>query len=169
MRASFLFRWTGRAMEPLTRFLEYCQRDFVEGSTYRLEPVGARNQESHDHFFAVMHLAYDNLTTRQKEEWPKFDYFRKWCLIQAGFYYETRLQADTQENLNRYVKALSRLRDYRVVVMAGDDVLIREAESQATQAMGPARFEASKQGVFDIVAALIGVHPTELKKEARRQ
>ncbi|MCC6776687.1 MAG: hypothetical protein IT537_08635 [Hyphomicrobiales bacterium] len=155
-------------MVPLKRFAPICDRDFVVGEHYRLEVVKDRSKISHDHYFACLHEAFLNLPETIAKEFLNETKFRRWALIQAGYYDETRFKLATPEEAVRFAGFCAGLGEYSEVIVAGEIVAVRKAKSQSKKAMGNKDFQASKTAVLDVIAALIGTDPTTLKREAGR-
>lgn len=162
------YRWTGEAMEPLHRFHNAANAEFVVGETYRLEIVEERSGASHNHEFAWLKEAWLNLPEDIADQYPSPEFLRKRALIAAGFYDEQIIDAGTRAAAMR-VAAGVRNRpgsDFSVIFVRGCFVVIRDAKSQSRRAMKAPEFQASKQAVLETVAEMIGVAPDQLGKAA---
>ena len=163
-----IYQWDGEVMRPLQRFMPLCDRDFVVGEHYRLDEVKERSKISHDHFFAVLHDSWLNLPESVASNFLNETKFRRWALIRAGYHDETRFIMADAEQAHRFAAYCAGLDEYAEVEVVGNLVAVRKAKSQSIKAMGSHEFQASKQGVLDVIAQLIGVDPTELKQQAGR-
>ena len=158
------YTWTAdETMKPLARFASLCREKFVVGRAYVLEQKN-RSEESHDHYFACLHKAWMHLPETVEKTFKSETGFRKWALIQAGYYDETRFQFSSNEEAERFVGFCMGLDEYAEITVHGSIVAIRKAKSQKKKLMGNADFQASKQAVFDEIAKLIGVSPAELTR-----
>lgn len=158
------YTWTAdEVMKPLARFASLCREKFVVGRIYTLE-IKERSEESHDHYFACLHKAWLHLPESVEKEFTNETGFRKWALIEAGYFDETRFQFSTNEEAERFVGFCIGLDQYAEIHVAGSIVAIRKAKSQKKKLMGNRDFQASKSAVFDVIAKLIGVSPAELGK-----
>ena len=163
--APIIFRWSGEGFEPLPHFRKRCDDQFVVEQTYRLEPVADRSRKSHDHFFAALKFAWENLPDDVALEYPSPVHLRKRALIHAGYADEVSAvfpNAAIARHVAMFVRPMS---DYAVVVVSGRVVKRFEARSQSLAAMGRKEFQASKDAVLTIVAGMIGVEVDALRRE----
>jgi hypothetical protein len=160
-----VFEWTGAEMRPLARFDNLVHAQYVVGEHYTLAPI-ARSRKHHNHFFACIQRAWENLPEEIAEKLPDAKTLRKWALIKAGFRIERVFTANSPEQALA-VAAFARPKDgYAVIMIDGNTVTIYEAKSQAELAMDRAEFSKAKRAVLDIVSRLIGVDVTTLRKAA---
>jgi len=165
MVAPILFRWTGDAMEPLSRFHNVANAAFVVGEVYRMESIEERSLVSHRHYFAVLHEAWMNLPDAESVKYATAEHLRKHCLIMTGYREERKLVASSQVEA-RKIAAFIRPRDeYAIVSVSGNTVIEWTAKSQSMKAMGKAQFQKSKDDVLTYAADLIGISPDELSKQ----
>jgi len=158
-----VFRWTGEAMEPLPRFHNQVNADFVIGQVYRLVEVEDRSAKSHRHQFAWISEAWANLPDSIADEYPTSEHLRKRALILAGWFVETIIDAGSNAAALRVAAHLRHKDEFAYVAVRGSFVIERVAKSQAHVAMDPKAFAASKQRVLEIISEMIGVAPETLQ------
>lgn len=166
--APFLCRWNGEAMEPLPRFREKCDRDFVVGQVYRLVEFEERSTASHNHQFAWLNDAWHSLPEDLKDLYPTAEHLRKRALIEAGFYDEEAIDAGSNAAALRVAASARRWHEFSLVVVRGPVVLIRTPKSQSRRKMNAAEFQSSKSAIMEIVAGMIGTTADQLAAEAGR-
>lgn len=164
--APVLFQWTGDSFAPLPTFAKECDRRFVIGQKYRMEIHEDRSERSHSHYFAVLHEAWINLHEDERQRFPTDMHLRRWALIQAGYRDERTFVTGSKAEAVRLAAFIKPMDDYAVIVANEAVVTAMTAKSQSYKAMGRKEFGESKSKVLEIVAALIGVAPEELKKNA---
>lgn len=158
------FTWDGDAMQPLPRFHNVCNAQYVVGETYQLEEYYDRSQASHGHQFAWLHDAWMNLPETLQPLYPSPEHLRKRALVDAGFYTEQIIDAGTNAAALRVAAGIRKREEFSVVLVRGGIVVIRTPESQSKHAMGGKRFQESKTAIMDVIAALLGVAPADLAK-----
>lgn len=169
MKPSIFYTWTDQGVwKPLPRFAPECEEHFSVGEVHQLEVVQPRSKESHDHYFVCLHEAYLQLPHLFDREFTNETKFRKWLLIEAGYCHETRFQAATNEDAERFAALCAGLDEYARVDVLGSFVSVRKARSQSKKKMGNRVFQESKQAVFDVYYKLTGIDPTTLKRNAGR-
>lgn len=156
------YRYDGTVMIPLQPRL--CARDFKAGGVYRLAEEQERSARTHNHFFAALASAYDNLPEDLMEEYPSVEHLRKKLLIRAGFCEGRDFVCGTKAEALRLAAFLRPMDEYAIVVVKDCVVRVLTAKSQSKRAMGAAEFKASKTAVLGHAARLIGVRPEDLKR-----
>lgn len=167
MTDPIMFLWNGEAMIPWPRFLPRCE-SFVVGKSYRLDVVRHRTRKSHNHFFACVNSAWSTLPEALATEFLSETKFRKWALVQAGYYKEMNFKAYSPEAALSFAVQCQGLDDYVEIIISGIEVTVRTAKSQAEDAMDGPEFQQCKDKVFSIMARLIGVDPAALQRNAGR-
>ena len=160
------FTWNGEVMVPLQPRL--ADRYYVVGETYRLEPREDRSQISHNHYFASIQEAWQNLPEHDAERFATADHLRKWALITAGYRDERSIVCASKAEALRVAAFIKPLDDFAVVTAYECVITVYTAKSQSMRAMGKKQFQRSKDKVLDIVSAMIGVGADDLKKNAGR-
>lgn len=161
MTQTAMFTWTGEAMLPMPRHLAECQSRYKVGARYRLGEVEPRSRASHNHYFASIEEAWNNLPEAMAGRWPTPDHLRKWALVQAGYRDERTYLAPSKADALRLASFITPMDSYAVIAPIGKVVHVMTAWSQREAAMGKKVFQESKQQVLDIVWALVGMTPEE--------
>jgi hypothetical protein len=160
------------AMVPDPSYSRICERQYLEGEEYALAPLEARSRASHNAYFAEIDRGYDTLPEKITARWKSSEHFRKWALIETGWFDETEIEVESERHANRLMRRLMNYTrhegHYVRVLTSGNKVFIRSARSQAAAAMGKTEFEASKRDVLDLLTSLIGISSGTLRREARR-
>jgi len=163
-----VFIWNGEQMIPLPRFKRLCDQQFAINEEYPLAILEGRSLASHNHYFAWLHEAFDNLAEEYAQEFPTPEHMRAWALVQAGYATESNFVLDTAKDARQMAIALRKTSPLAVIKVSGNVVKHFEAESQSMATMKKDRFEESKAKVIEIVAAMARTTPRELKKNAGR-
>lgn len=169
--APLTYVWTGEAHQPLSRFAKLADRQFVVGEQYRLEEAEERSRKSHDHYFAALQDAWQNLPDDLAMEFTSVERLRKRALIATNWYKERRLVTSSPAEARKMAAFMDRGEDAVVISVAGNVVIERTALSQkmrGPERMRKADFQQSKTDVLDWVAELIRVTPQALNDNAGR-
>lgn len=159
---------TAMAMVPERRYHNVCARQFADGGEYTLAPVEQRSMASHSHFFAAMKGYFDNLPEKIAERWPTPDHFRKWLLVECGWFDEKEFDMASEKHAKALGTFIRTEDEYARIVVRGTKVVVRRAKSQALAAMGKDDFQKSKQDVLELAEQFVGVTPSKMIKETRR-
>lgn len=160
------------AMVPLVRYGNVAGRQFTEGEEYPLVVLEARTRASHNHFFASVEEAFENLPETVAGRWPTSEHMRKWVLIEVGYFDEKEFECPDEafaKRLGTFIRtedSFARISFHRVG--KGFKLIVRRAKSQSAAAMAKEQFEASKRDCLDYLAAMVDVKPSDLKKNAGR-
>lgn len=159
--------WDGEALRPRGPAMQaLADEQFVVGASHMVELVKERHMGAHNHYFACIAKAWENLPEDEIERFPDPLTLRKWALIRAGFRNEhTMVYASNAEAL-RQVPFLRSMGSYCVVVVRGAVATVLTPVSQSRADMSAADFKASKRAVLGVIAKLIGVDPQQLLDEA---
>lgn len=170
MTAPLVFRWVpfrereGGAMVPVDRFVRQALQQYAADETYLLGEVEERSEASHKHEFAWLREAWENLPESLADRFPNPESLRKYALIEAGYYTETRLDAGSHAAALRVAAIMSADEPLAMVVVRGPLVVRRIARSQSKRSMLKGEFQESKTKIMEVVAAMIGVAPAELQR-----
>jgi hypothetical protein len=156
------FCWDGEAMLPLHPKL--ADREYVVGETYSLAPFEQRSQVSHNHEFAWLHEAWQNLPERYAEQFPTAEHLRKYALIRAGYSDSQSHVCNSKAEALRLQAFLQPIDAFSIVTVNGTVVNRFVAKSQSRRAMGGKEFQESKTKIMDVIAQMIGVEPEQLAK-----
>jgi hypothetical protein len=164
------------AMVPLARYAKLADRQYAKGEEHALEPVTYRDMSRHNHYFAALNEAFKNLPETVAARWPTAEHFRKWVLIETGWFEEKEFDFEgagankRAKMLGTFIRAESEFARISITEVSPGKfkVIVRRAKSQAIPAMKPEEFYQSKKDVLDYVSGMIGVRASELKKHSKR-
>lgn len=137
---------------------------YCVGEVYRLVPHEERSVSSHRHEFAWLREAWKTLPENLAEIYPSPEHLRKRALIDAGYYHENAIDAGSNAAALRVAAYLKAADDFKLVIVRGPIVLIREAKSQSMRAMGKKDFQESKTAIMELISGMIGVSSEQLQK-----
>jgi hypothetical protein len=172
-----MLTWDGEVFRPPASFLPYINREYSKEEVYHLVPVEERSQASHNHYFAAVGEAFNNLSEENATRFPSREHLRHWALVQCGYATETNFVLANSKEARKLAADIRKRDPYAVIVMSKDNrladrsssvVKVFDAESQSVGAMKRERFEQSKRDVLDLVAAMARTTPVQLYKEGRR-
>lgn len=169
------FTWTDDAvMKPSYRFLKLCDKQYVIGEKYMLEPADIqRSSASHAHYFACIDDTFGHLTPEQLQKLGTKRRLRQWALIETGWHNETIADFGSQDQAKAMAiyarKLVTNVRpdDYVEIIVRGNVVVTRTAKSQAMNVMGKEDFERSKADVLALLADTIGVTKKQLETQGK--
>ena len=160
------------AFQALGRFAAECDRHFVIGQKYQLAELEERSSKTHKHFFATVGDAWSTLPEGLAERWPHPTILRKFCLIKAGFCTQADHVCGSKAEALRLTGFLAaQFSDpdaYRLVSVTRNVVNVWTPHSQSLRSMDKATFQASKEGVFAVLAELLGTTAETLAEHERR-
>lgn len=162
------------AMVPVERYRKHAERQYQTGAEYPLIPLESRSRAAHNRYFAALAEAYGSLPENVSKRWENIDHFRKWVLIETGWYREVEEEfegRDAEKYARRRARYARADNDYaRIwVVQRGPGkwvTISRTAKSQDHASMAKAEFKASSDAVLDYAAALLGTPRSELNRHA---
>lgn len=178
MRDTDLIRsvWTGSHFEPDGNLaMAMCHDRLGAGQVVNLDLDPERSKKSHNHQFAFVKTAWDNLPEHLVDApyAKNTETLRKHALIATGFC-DTIMQAAGTENRADRIAAFAgrmaaNLHGYALVTIEGPVVYCHTPHSQTLKAMGGERFQASKKAILEWLADLIGVPADELAVMGRKE
>lgn len=168
MSSPILYRWSGEAMEPLPRFHNAVNEQFVVGEVYRLVEEADRSQRSHNHFFAVVHEAWLNLPEAAAIRFPSAEHLRKFALIMCGYRDERSIVCSSKAEAQRFAAFLRPRDDFSIVSVHEATVVEWTAKSQSKRAMGPKVFQESKDAILGYLDEMLGTAPGTVARNAGR-
>ena len=158
------FAWDGEALKPSgPHWARQADKHYVVGERYRMAPYEERSVQTHNHFFACLHEAWQNLPEHLAERFRTVDHLRKYALIKGGFRDERSVVCASKAEAARIASFIEPMDDYAIVTARAAVVTVYTAKSQSRRAMGKDEFQKSKDAVLEIVSGLIGVAPETLK------
>lgn len=159
-----MFIYDGEAMVPKVPRL--ADKHFVVGEQYPLAVQEERSRASHNHFFASVQEAFDNLPEDIAGDFASPDHLRRWALIKAGFRDERSIVADSKAEAIRLSAFIKPMDPFAVVMVRDSVVTVYTAKSQSARAMPKGEFAKSKEAVLAVISKLIGTDVTELSDNA---
>jgi hypothetical protein len=155
----------GEAFRPLPNFLRVARQHYGDGEIVSLLPHEARSKRSHDHFFAAVHEAWQNLPEDQAVRFKDEEQFRKHALILTGHSDAVATVCMFKTEAARLAAALmQRTDEYAIITVNGKVVTRFTAKSQSLKAMGKEAFQQSKDDVLGFLANLLGVEVRDLSQ-----
>jgi hypothetical protein len=174
MRAAMTYLCTPGALMPVARYAERYECEFQVGKYYTLEPVTERSRESHNLYFACVHVAWANLQAPLADRFVDADEFRKWCLIVRGFRHQRITVFSSNADAILGAAVAQNLRDFSVTVVEDNMLTVLTAKTQKLSRNDPGGmdkkdFEASKEAVIEEASFRIGLSVEQLVAEAKKQ
>lgn len=163
-----VFVWTGDHMVPLPRFQRLCDQQFAVHEEYPLIIMEERSQASHNHYFAELHEAYQNLAEEYAQEFDSEQHFRDWLLCKTGFCTKERWAMNTNADAIQLRNAMKAANRSTIISVSGNVATVYTPMSQSRPAMKKQVFEDSKRAVLDLAASMARTTPAALKKNAGR-
>jgi hypothetical protein len=167
-----------RVMVPVPKYRPRAERQYEDGAEYTLAPVEPRSRALHSRYFAALNEAFHNLPEKVSARWENVEHFRKWVLIETGWYHEKdfTFEGRRAEAEARRLAAFIRTEDdyARMWVTKVAErpptwkVIIHKAKSQDHASMKNEEFKESSNAVLDFAAQLIGTRRGELNRHAGR-
>lgn len=159
---TFIWSEAEQTMRPFgVGMAKRAAEDYGDGEIVRLSEHQERTQQSHGHYFAVLHELWQSLPeqVRLSEDWAESEEaMRKHALIKVGYYNVQELPCETVAEAKRWAARLRPLDDYSIVTVSGTIVRRFTAKSQSMHAMpGKHEFNDSKAKVLGYLADLIGL------------
>ena len=166
--APLLCEWTGEALKPLGRYASEADKSLVVGERYRIAEHQERSLKSHNHFFASICEAWNNLPESLAERFDTPEKLRKYALIRCGYADQRQIVCASKAEAQRVAAFIRPMDEYAVVTVSEAVVAVYTAQSQSVRAMGNKAFQESKTKVLDYIASLVGVTPGALEQNAGR-
>ena len=161
------FIWRDGVLVPDgLRVASYCDEAFGEGEVVTMERHEERSTASHNHYFASITTAWENLPEGD-ERFPTPEALRHWALIRAGYCTENSIVCDTADQA-QLVASFMGNSEGTIIVVRGNVVKKYTAKSQSVKAMNKDEFQRSKVDVLDTIAELIAVKRKRLEDNAGR-
>lgn len=160
-----------KAMVPLDRFANVAASQFDDNEKYRMEIIGTgedeRTDKEHRSYMAQVNEGWKNLPEDKAKEYPTPTHLRKRALIKCGYHHETSTVFDTDKQAIRAAAFMKPLFEYDVVIVSQNVVKHFRAMTQSYHragGMNKEQFRESRDRVLDLIASLLDVKRSELKK-----
>lgn len=152
--------WKDGHFIPATSYqLKRCSDHFEDGQRVLMVEHKERSTNTHNHYFAALHDAWQNLPEGIADEFISFDQFRATALIATGYYNERRVICATAEDAERLAAFIRPINPLAIISVHGNAIVERTAKSQRYRAMDKAEFRKSKEAVLAWAWGLCGVDP----------
>lgn len=139
-------------------------KTFVVGQHYSLVQHEERSSASHNHEFAWLKEAWQNLPEQLAERFPTSEHLRKWALIRAGYSDSHTIVCSSKAEAVRVAAFIRPMDEFAVVIVQNATVTRYTAKSQSKKAMGAKEFYESKERIMEVVARMLNVEPQELPR-----
>jgi hypothetical protein len=163
-----------RAMVPKPRYAKLASEQHLLGEEYILEDASPTTLPGHSANHAQLNEYFKNLPEKYEARWPKYDHFRRWLLIQEGWFTESEIDC-ADEKMARQTAALVRSFDgYARISVHDSKVIVRRARSQKVKGprvaggMTKDEWKESWKDILELAAQFVGVSPSQMKREARK-
>jgi hypothetical protein len=156
------------AMVPSARYRNVAKRQFGAGGEYVLDEVNERSLASHSQYFAALKDYFDNVPEKMAARWPSPVHFRRWLLVEAGWFDEKEFELFSEKHAKALATFIRTEDAYARLTIHGKKVIVRRAKSQSLKAMGKDDFEKSKRDVLELAEQLVGVPRRVAMKNAGR-
>jgi hypothetical protein len=164
-----VYEWDGFVLRPLPgRNFDAARAHYSLGERTSQVPYDQRSKATHNHYFAIIHAAWQNWPENYETAIANEDALRKHALIRTGHYDESACSFASSEDAAAYITMMTRAVDYAEFSTFEDVVIVRIAKTQKKKLMGAAVFQASKTDVLDFLSAHVGVDVTTLAAEAKK-
>lgn len=163
--------WNGEAMIPAKGYAARAEKQFMPFETYTLEVREERSSAEHNHYFAAVSDAFQNLSDEVTDRIRTANHLRKWALIATGWFNEKITDCGSHEVALR-MAAFTRVLEsghpgeYCEIIVRGPALVVRTAKSQSMREMNKEDFRKSKQDVLNLLSDMIGVNRTLLERHA---
>lgn len=158
----------GYAMVVLPRYRAQFDRLYAEGEIFEMEGTKPRTEASHNHYFAAINEAWNNLPEELTAQYPTPEHLRKRALIKTGYCTMRDVVLTDEEAAKTVAAFISKLSEYDVVIVRGNVVRVYSPRSQSVQTMDGDEFRKSKQDVLNAISEMIGVTRKRLEEAAKR-
>jgi hypothetical protein len=153
----FRAQWDGDAFVPTRPYKSRCDREYVVGEIYDIDPTLPRSMASHRHFFARISDMWKTLPEGVDLEYPSAEHLRKRMLIKVGWCDYQDFVLSSHAGAMELAARLRRGDEYAVIEVAGQVVRIWTAKSQSVRKQDRQEFQQTKQRVLDEIEALLGL------------
>jgi hypothetical protein len=156
----------GRFSAPTKWWQDFGDRYYTRGERYNLVPHNARSRASHNHYFAALHEAWQNLPTEWALLFPTAEHLRKYALVKTGWCNIQAFAMAAPKEAHELQKVLKAYDEFSVVTARENVVTKATAMSQSEKAMGKDDFAKSKDDVLAVISAMIGTDVKTLTSNA---
>ncbi|ASP85042.1 MULTISPECIES: hypothetical protein [Sinorhizobium] len=169
MSGPVLLQWNGEAFEPANRhWARECDKRFVVGEFYTLAEHNDRSKASHNHYFAAVAEAWQNLPEiyAGMSFAESSEHLRAYALIKKGYCDTHTIVCSSKAEAKRLAAFIRPIDAFSVVDVKEATVTRYVAKSQSMKAMDKQEFQESKTAVLDYLDDLIGVERGTTQRNA---
>lgn len=152
-----LWRWNGKVMTPMPRFIRQAETEFEVGGIYRMNVQHDATARHSAWYHIELGKRFDSLPERFDGRWADVEEFRKWALIKCGFYDLKTIPCDSHDDALKVAATAKAADDYSIPKVVENTVLIATPKSQKTPKMGKVIFHASTEAVLALADELLGI------------
>ena len=125
-----------------------------------------RSQQTHNHYFAAIHDAWQNLPEAISGEFPSPQHLRAYALIRTGYCTTTKIVCRTNRDAIDAIRFVTDLDEFALGDISDNVATIYRPQSQSFKAMGRDMFRKSKEDVLGFLSQLIGADVAQEGKAA---
>ncbi len=125
-----------------------------------------RSRQTHNHYFAAIHDAWENLPEAIAGEFPSLQHLRAYALLRTGHCTINKMVCRANRDAVEAAAFIVKLDDFAVCDVAENVVTVYRAHSQSFKAMGKDVFKKSKEDVLGFLSQLIGADVAQKEKAA---
>ena len=158
-------QWDGESLIPSNqRWAQAADRQLIVGEHYMVREHAERSKEDHNHYFAILHRAWENLPEAHSglPYSISAEHLRAYALIRCGYADVKTFIGSSKAEAQRIASFIRPMDEFALVTVDGSTVTRLTAQSQSKRAMGHETFHESKQKVLEFLADLIGISADEL-------
>lgn len=162
-----IFTWEGDQFLPAgTHWAKLADQHYVIGQKYRLVEYHDRSLNSHNHYFAAIADAWQNLPDDLHQRFPSPEHLRKYALVRTGYCDSHTMVLDTPEQAADVGRFMRPVDEFGVLVVKDCTITRFTAKSQSKKAMGKEAFGKSKSDVLAYIASMLGTTQTALEQNS---
>lgn len=165
-----LFQWDGEALYPASPMMaRICDQQFVIGERYMMIDHHDRSMNSHRHYFACIHDAWQNLPEAYAGMpfAQSSEHLRAYALIRTGYCESHTVVCSSKAEAQRMAAFIRPIDQFSVVDVKEATVTRFTAKSQSMKAMDRKEFQRSKDDVLTFLEDLIGLGKGDLMANQR--
>ena len=162
-----------KAMVPKPRYSKLADEQYHEGEEYVLEDASEPNLPANSANHATLSQFFKNLPEKFEARWPKYDHFRRWLLIEEGWFTEAEIDCSSESAAEQTAGLVRSFDGYARISRHGSKVIVRRARSQkitgprASNGMTKEEWRQSWKDILELAAEFVGVSPSQMRKEAK--
>ena len=164
----FRARWSDETFQVSPHVAGRLGKMLEHGETVQLDLVDARTLIDHNHYFACIKVAFDNLPEDIGADFKTPEHLRKWALIKAGYCTTVNTVCKSHAEAMRLALFARMIDEYAISTVERRVVTTYRATSQSYDTMSRKAFHKSKDAVLDVLSKLLGTSVDELLRSTPR-